>query len=266
MMVPGLDPMEFARLAEALRAAPTPTRTAQQIVDYVRDQLHADHVGITLISNRRLETVAATDSLVHLADVFQHQLGEGPGRDASWHRQTLLVGDLATDGRWPSWASRVTALGIGSVLAAELRGRGTRRLGSINVYWTRPRTFSEDDIAFVSIFARHAAIALSASLSETGLYMALDARKRIGQAQGILMERYGLDETRAFEVLRRYSQDHNIKLRHVAEHVLAARQLPPPKQITNNAKATVTRRRGSRRRDAPRLSAGRFDSTAGATD
>ena len=51
-MVPGLDPMEFARLAEGLRAAPTPTRTAEQIVDYVRQQLHADHTDITLIRNR----------------------------------------------------------------------------------------------------------------------------------------------------------------------------------------------------------------------
>ena len=40
------------------------------------------------------------------------------------------------------------------------------------------------------------------------------------------MERYDLDEASAFEVLRRYSQDHNIKLRRVAEHLIATRQLP----------------------------------------
>ena len=225
-MVPGLDPMEFARLAEVLRAAPTPTRTAEQIVDYVRQQLHADHAGITLIRDRRLETVAATDELVRLADAFQYELDEGPCRDASWERQTLLVGDLAADGRWPQWASMVTALGITSVLAAELTGNETRRIGSINVYWARRLTFTADDIAFVNIFARHAAIALAHSLDEAGLHMALDSRKLIGQAQGILMERYGLDETRAFEVLRRYSQHHNTKLRDLATHLIETRQLP----------------------------------------
>ena len=50
--------------------------------------------------------------------------------------------------------------------------------------------------------------------------------RRIGQAQGILMERHGLDGDRAFEVLRRYSQDHNIKLRDVATHLSETRQLP----------------------------------------
>ena len=40
------------------------------------------------------------------------------------------------------------------------------------------------------------------------------------------MERYDLDEARAFEVLRRYSQDHNVKLRTVAEHLVSTRKLP----------------------------------------
>ena len=76
-------------------------------------------------------------------------------------------------------------------------------------------------------------LALTGSVDKAGLGMALDSRKRIGQAQGILMERYGLDEARAFEVLRRYSQDHNIKLRYVAEHLITAGQLPTPPHVDN---------------------------------
>ena len=239
-MARDLDPMEFARLAEALRAAPTPTRTAEDIVAYVRHQLYADHAGITLIRDRRLETVAATDGLVAWADVLQSELDEGPSRDCSWRRQTLLVGNLAADRRWPHWSAKVTALGIASVLAAELTGHGARRVGSINVYWTHPRTFTADDIAFVNLFARHAALALTQAWNQDGLNLALDSRKLIGQAQGILMERHGLDETRAFEVLRRYSQDHNIKLRDVAEHLLATRQLPSPEEIPHPAETPVT--------------------------
>jgi AmiR/NasT family two-component response regulator len=41
------------------------------------------------------------------------------------------------------------------------------------------------------------------------------------------MERHNLTDTQAFEVLRRYSQDHNRKLREVAEHLVATRRLPP---------------------------------------
>jgi len=229
-----LDPMEFARIAEALQAAPTPTRTAEDIVNYVRNQLDADHAGITLIRGRQLETVASTDTLVDQADALQYELDEGPCRDSSWQCQTLISTDLADDSRWPRWAPKVTALGISSVLAAELTGRPDRRIGSINVYWTQRRIFTADDIAFVNIFGRHAALALTESVDKAGLSLALDTRKRIGQAQGILMERYDLDEARAFEVLRRYSQDHNIKLRRVAEDLVSTRKLPSTLRVDNN--------------------------------
>jgi len=226
-MTRDVDAMEFARIAQALQAAPTPTRTAEQIVDYVRDQLDADDAGITLIDTRaRLSTVAATDSLVEQAATLQDELDEGPHRDESWHGETLVVGDLSADGRWPRWATKVAALGVCSLLAVELTTVDDDRIGSINVYWTRPRTVSADDVAFVNIFARHAALALSSAMNEANLNVAMDTRKLIGQAQGILMERFGLDEARAFEILRRYSQDHNLKLRRVAEHLVSTRRLP----------------------------------------
>ena len=183
---------------------------------------------------------AATGDLVRLVDAFQHELDEGPSRDDSWERQTLLVGDLTTDGRWPQWSTTVAELGIASVLAAELIGSQARRLGSINVYWSHPRTFTADDIAFVNIFARHAALALTESPHGAGLYTALDSRKLIGQAQGLLMERYGLDEARAVEVLRRYSEDHNIKLRSIAAHLMATRDLPSSEAVSNSADHTGT--------------------------
>ena len=227
--MPESDALEFAKLAAALQAAPTPDATADEIVGYVRGQLDADYVGITLIGARqRLETIAETDPLVGQIDRLQQELGDGPCYDASWHRQTLISEDLAHDRRWPEWTAEVSTRGISSLLAAELTTIEDRRIGSINAYWSRIRSFAPDDAAFASIFARHATIALSQSWSEEGLNVALDSRKLIGQAQGILMERHGLDADRAFEVLRRYSQDHNIKLRHVAEHLVATRRLPQP--------------------------------------
>ncbi|MGH3481077.1 MAG: GAF and ANTAR domain-containing protein [Nocardioidaceae bacterium] len=246
--MPEPDPIEFARLAEELQAAPTPTETASEIVDYVRSQLDANHAGVTLIrGGGLLETVAGTDPLVERADQLQYELDEGPCRDSSWHSQTLFASDLAKDPRWPRWAPKVVALGISSVLAAEMTTVEDRRIGAINIYWTQPREFTADDAAFANIFARHAALALAASLNEAGLNVALDSRKLIGQAQGMLMERYDLDEDRAFEVLVRYSQDHNMKLRQVAEHLIATRRLPNPRsnQQTEGDKHARLRRRSA---------------------
>ncbi|MET7443041.1 ANTAR domain-containing protein, partial [Streptomyces sp. NPDC005568] len=48
---------------------------------------------------------------------------------------------------------------------------------------------------------------------------ALETRHEIGEAMGILMGRYGLSEETAFKVLKKASQDHNIKLREVARQI-----------------------------------------------
>jgi GAF domain-containing protein len=223
----GLDPLEFARIAETLQAAPTPVRTAEEIIDFLRDQLDADHAGVTLLrGRRRLETVASTHPLVERADSLQGELDEGPCWDSSWSGEALVVTDLTTEARWPQWSAKVAALGISSLLGVELNTVEGRRNGSIKVYWSQRRTMTANDVAFVSIFARHAALALSSATREAGLNVALDTRKLIGQAQGILMERFELDEARAFEVLQRYSQDHNVKLHRVAERLVATRKLP----------------------------------------
>jgi len=221
------DALDFAELAASLQAAPTPTETAEDIVGYVRAQLDADHAGISVIRHRqRLETIAPTDPLVEHLDQLQHELGEGPTYDTAWPGHTLTRSDLADDERWPTWAREATAVGVISLLSTELTTVRGRRIGTITAYWTQRRDFTQDDIAFMAIFARHAALALANSWNEDGLNTALDTRKLIGQAQGILMERYDLDADQAFEVLRRYSQDHNIKLRDVATHLTTTRQLP----------------------------------------
>ena len=60
--------------------------------------------------------------------------------------------------------------------------------------------------------AAHASVALAKVRSERDLWRAIDSRHLIGQAQGMLMERFKLSPEKSFAVLRRYSQQHNIKL------------------------------------------------------
>jgi GAF domain-containing protein len=221
------DALDFAELAATLQSAPTPTETAEDIVRYVKAQLDADQAAISIFRTRnKLETIAPTDPLAEQLDQLQSGLGEGPCYGDCWPGQTLTSSNLATDERWPTWAAKASALDINSMLATAMTTVDGRRIGCITTYWTRPRGFTQDDIAFMAIFARHAALALAASWNEAGLSTALDSRKLIGQAQGILMERHDLDADRAFEVLRRYSQDHNIKLRDVAAQLIETRQLP----------------------------------------
>ncbi|MFL6107303.1 MAG: GAF and ANTAR domain-containing protein, partial [Marmoricola sp.] len=138
---------------------------------------------------------------------------------------SIIVDDTTTDGRWPAWADMVAGAGVRSLLNVRLYTTASI-LGTLNFYSRNPHQFSADDQAVAHVLARHAAVAIGAARKEQHLWQAVDARKRIGQAQGILMERYDLSPDKAFAVLLRYSQDRNIKLRLVADQLVENGSLP----------------------------------------
>lgn len=218
----------FADMALALHAEPTAARTVDRIAEYAKAGMRCDDAGILLVhSRRRVETAAATSDSAVRAHTLQTELDEGPCLDALTEGEShYLIVDAATDERWPRWGKTVAAeLGFHSAISIRLETRA-RRYGSLNLYGSTPGMFGVDDVAVASIFGRHASIALATSQETDGLQRAMDARKVIGIAMGVLMERYGIDPDRAFDVLQRYSQTHNIKLREVAQQVADRRALP----------------------------------------
>ena len=225
---PHEDLAYFADMALDLHEEPTAERTIDRIAEYARDGLRCDDAGILLVHSRnRIETAAATSERAERSNTLQTELDEGPCLDdLSGIESYYVVADTATDERWPRWGTAVASqLGIRSVLSLRLETR-TRRYGSLNLYASEPDRFGLDDLAVASIFARHASIAVATSQETDGLQRAMDARKVIGIAMGILMERYSIESERAFTVLQRYSQANNIKLRDVAQQVADRRALP----------------------------------------
>ncbi len=219
------SPEEFAALAMSLTQEPDVEQTVGSIVEFAKVGLDCDHAGVHIKHQRRIETAAASDPVIARADELQTETGEGPCLDAVWEQDSFLVTDAATDPRWPTYGPMAAELGLHSILSVRLSDT-EHTLGALNFYSTRVREFDEDDIAVAQILGRHASVALSIARREENLLTAIDARHLIGLAQGILMERYGLSADKAFAVLRRYSQDHNIKLRELADRVINTRELP----------------------------------------
>jgi GAF domain-containing protein len=174
----------------------------------------------------RLEVVSSTDPAVARLIGSQMESGKGP----VWEMvrddvSSVMVSDTQTETRWPDWASTAAELGYRSMVGVRL-ATVERMIGTLNLYDSRPHHFSDADVEVAHVLARHTAIALNTAYASEHFSRALDSRKLIGQAQGILMERFDLDDARAFEVLRRYSQDHNVKLRDLAQTVVDTRRLP----------------------------------------
>ena len=99
-------------------------------------------------------------------------------------------------------------------------------IGSLNFYDVEVDRFGPEDVDVAHLLACHAAVAMDSARETEHLWKAIDARNLIGQAQGILMERFAVDADQAFAVLRRYSQDNNLKLHVVAERLISTRDLP----------------------------------------
>lgn len=217
----------LARLARELVDADTVEASVHHIVDFTAETFDVEHTSITLIRNqgRTFESVGARTPAVQEADALQTALGEGPCVDAAAESRTVVSDDLATDPRWPTWGPKVAALGLESALSAELHAGG-RRIGALNIYGTRSRVFDRGEQELAQVLAHHGAAALRAAREIEGLTIALDSRTVVGQAQGILMERYRVSNDRAFAILRRYSQDHNIKLITVARDLVSGSTLP----------------------------------------
>ena len=200
--------------------------TAEGVVALACETLDCEHAGLTVFrSGGTFETLAPTSPTVIEADQMQYQLGEGPCVEAAWEQDTFVSNNLALDPRWPEWGPKAAALGFGSLLAARLTVGG-ERMGALNVYSTEVREFSADDRDTAVIFATHAAATLISVRERENLRIAVDGRTVIGQAQGILMQKFDVDAGTAFAVLRRYSQAENLKLRAVADLVITHGELP----------------------------------------
>jgi GAF domain-containing protein len=210
----------FAEIALLLEEMPSHEQTLEQVTHLAQENLACDFASITLrVPGGGLETAASTHPDVEKADALQYELEEGPCFEAVKYDGNFLCEDLEHDPRWPRWGPSAAKFGLRSLLGLRLQTH-RQTFGALNLYHRQSRAYDDDDVALAEIFASHAAVALAASTNEVGLRRAIDTRHIIGQAQGILMERFGLDDVRAFAVLRRLSQDGNIKLRQVAQQIV----------------------------------------------
>jgi transcriptional regulator with GAF, ATPase, and Fis domain len=216
----------FARLAHELHDQTNVEQTLAKMVKSAIAVVGCDCAGVLLTrKGSQFDATTAIHPIAEKADKLQIELHEGPGIAAVADARTTLVTNTATDTRWPRWAAGMRDLHLGSVLAVRL-WTSKSTLGALNLYAGSPRWFDPDMLAAAEVFGRHASIALSNAKQEESLWQAIDARTLIGRAQGILMERFALDDQSAFEVLRRCSQNTNTKLNEVARILVHSRTLP----------------------------------------
>lgn len=153
------------------------------------------------------------------------QVDQGPCLSTAREDRTFRTDDLRAETRWPLFAHAAADLGVGSMLSFQLFVQA-ESLGALNLYARRAHGFDTYDEDTGLLFASHAAVALAGAQHDNHGNLALQERDIIGQAKGILMERYKVDAIGAFAVLVRFSQNSNRKLRDVARSITETGEPP----------------------------------------
>ncbi|WP_458319439.1 GAF and ANTAR domain-containing protein [Mycolicibacterium brisbanense] len=183
----------------------------------------AQHAGITIASrDGKLHTAAATSEYPALLDKFQQRAGEGPCLSAAWQQHIIKIDDIETEQRWPVYCRDTRdETPIRSIMAFQLYA-DHQTMGALNFYAERPYAFDAESVESGLIVATHAALAWNLVRRDEQFRSALATRDLIGQAKGMLMERFKIDAVQAFEVLKRLSQNSNTPLVDIADDIVHA--------------------------------------------
>jgi GAF domain-containing protein len=220
----------FVRLADTMVDDFDVVDLLDQLVHACVSVLGVSAAGLLLDDQKgNLALVASSSDETRLLELFQLQNNQGPCLDCVRTGAAVTSGDLDDDrARWPLFVPAAAMAGFRSVAAVPLRLRD-QIIGGLNLFMDAPHEVPPRDRQLAQALADVATIGIlqqrslhrSHVLSEQ-LQNALTSRVAIEQAKGVLAERGELSLDAAFDVLRRYARDHNLKLTEVANAVVMA--------------------------------------------
>ena len=199
-------------------------RLVNMIIEFAVDSLGADGATLTVGHGSAFSTVKTSDTrLVHI-DEAQYEAKDGPCIQALGQGSTVVVEEFDDDRRWPHVAELAQQLGVHSSLSVGVGIDHADQLGaSLNFYSRGRRHFGDEHVRLGNAFAAQLATALSSAEMHRAtarlageLGEALKSRAVIDQAKGMIMRERGCNADEAFDMLRRTSQNRNVRLADVA--------------------------------------------------
>jgi hypothetical protein len=197
------------------------------LADRCVEVLGVSAAGVMLVAPEGdLRVIASSSEAMRVVELFELQSEEGPCMDCYATGEAVLNQDLTVAGRWSRFAPVAVEAGFRSAHALPMRVRGAV-IGALNLFARHAGVLSDADIVAGQALAAVATIAIlqqrvvaEARIVNDQLNTALTSRVVIEQAKGVLAERTGLSMQAAFEAMRRYARDNNLRLADVAGHVI----------------------------------------------
>lgn len=218
-----MDPRQLLETSQRLSAALTPAALDETLANITAAAVEVlpdvQYASITVRhGDGRLETFAPTDQMLRDLDAAQYELQQGPCYESATDSVHVTAPRLAEDERFPRYAPVAVAEGIQAQAGIRLFDTSDSN-GALNLYSEKVGTFEDfDDLG--ELFAHQSATALAYAREISDLKSAVKSRQLIGQAVGVVMERFKLDDARAFAFLARLSSHQNVKVRVIAQRLV----------------------------------------------
>ena len=206
----------LAAASQRMWAAPDVAALWRIVVDEAVALIGAEGAAVVTHTERFWQTLAAHPSDAAADDSATAAVIE------MLFRQGLLQQPISIDD--PAEGASWDVVGRRALLVVRIEGapRQPVRL----VWYARPPATPSRYADLAEAFAHHASLACRVVTERDNSNRAVAARHRVGLAQGILMTRRQLTADQAFTLLKRHSQNSNVKLRTIAQTVIQTGDLP----------------------------------------
>jgi transcriptional regulator with GAF, ATPase, and Fis domain len=215
--------LEVGELVQALQQQSTDVESVLEELteNAARSVPAAQYAGITIATrDGKVKTAWATGQPPALLDEIQQRYQEGPCLSAAWEQHMIRIDDISQEQRWPSYCrDALQQTPIRSILSFQLFG-DHHTMGALNFYAEKPGVFDDEAVELGLVVATHTALAWNLVRRDEQFRSALASRDIIGQAKGMIMERFKINAVQAFELLKRLSQNSNTAVAVVARELV----------------------------------------------
>lgn len=186
----------------------------------------ATAAAVTIMAGAEAYTFAVSDARISELHRSQFTCGEGPVVETLRYNEARHVPDAGVEERWRTFCRAAAEAGLHSLVSLPLH-TAQRPAGAVALYADRTGAFSGTAHDIALLFAAQGGTAVynagiyRACLQMTNnLQVALEGRAIIEQAKGVLHAKLAVSPDEAFELLRRYSQNTNQKVRVIADQLV----------------------------------------------
>ena len=221
----------FVTLADTLVGGYDIVELLQTLAEECASLLDVADAGIVLADpSGQLQVMATSSGRGGRIEALQLAMNDGPCVESFASGSVVVVEDFAAAGeRWPEFREFALGQGLRSVHAVPLRLRDST-IGALNLFREQPGRLNPDDAATARALADVATIGIlherairDQEVVTAQLQHALQSRVLIEQAKGVVSQARNVPAEEAFQWLRDYARNHNVRLRELAERITTRR-------------------------------------------